>query len=318
MPDLFLLVASSAAAAVLAVVALLAAGWPWRRPRLPWAAAGGALGVGAGFLAGACLLGLAPHFPPREDRDRLLLLLVPAAVGVEVAAAFLRRLPWLVWSLRLTVAAAAAPVLLHGSIYLTDAAGPGTRVWSPAQAAAILGGLAAALAAAWALLDRLAAQGRGRGVLLILAVTVAGSGLTVMLSGYASGGQLGVPLAAELIGVAAASLVLGAGPDLRGAIGVAVVGLFSLLVVGRFFGDLTTTNSVLLFAAPLLGFLPELLPARRFGPRARAAARLALALLPVALVLTLAVQKFHADSAPPSAASGASEPSVEDYLNFGK
>jgi hypothetical protein len=318
MPDPVLLLESAAAAAVLAGVAVLLSGWPWRRPRPEWAVAGGALGVGAGLLAGAGLLGLAPHFPPREDRDRLLLIVLPAAVAVEVAAAFLRRLPWLTWSLRLIVAAGAAPVLLHGSTYLTDAAGPGTREWSPVQACLILGALAAALAVNGVLLDHLAGQGRGRGVVLTLALAAAGAGLVVMLSGYASGGQLGVPLAAGLVGVTAASLALGKAADLRGTIGVAVVALFALLVVGRFFGDLTTANAVLLFAAPLLGWLPELLPARRVGPRLRAAARAALATVPVVVALTLAVHKFQADSAPTSAAPGAREPSVEDYMNFGK
>jgi hypothetical protein len=318
MPDPVLILESAAVAAVVAAVALLLTGWPWRRPRLKWAAAGGALGVGVGFLVGAWLLGLAPHFPPREDKDRLLLILLPAVVGVEVAAAFLRRTPWLVWSLRLAVAAAAAPILLHGSIYLTDAAGPGTREWSPVQAVLILAGLAAALATNAALLDRLARRQASRAVLLALALAAAGSGLTIMLSGYASGGQLGFPLAAGLVGTAAASLALAQPPDLRGALGVAVVALFALLVVGRFFGDLTTANAVLLFAAPLLGWLPELLPTRRVGPRGRGVARVVLATVPVAVALTLAVQKFNADSAPPSSTPGAREPSADDYMNFGK
>ncbi|HJT79073.1 MAG TPA: hypothetical protein VJ739_17890, partial [Gemmataceae bacterium] len=79
-------------------------------------------------------------------------------------------------------------------------------------------------------------------------------------------------------------------------------------------GDLTTANAALLFSAPLLAWLPELLPARRAGPRTRAAARLALALLPVVLAVGLAAQKFRADSLSP----GHDEPSVEDHTSFGK
>jgi hypothetical protein len=318
MVDAALLLESAAVAAAVAAVSRLVAGWPWRRPRPGWAAAGGALGVGAGFFAGAWLLGLAPNFPPAEVKDRLLLVLLPAVVAVEVAAAFLRRVPWLTWALRLVVAAGAAPVLLHGSIYLTDSAGPGTREWSPGLAWLILAGLAAALAANGALLDRLAARQTGRAVLLTLALAAPGAGLAVMLSGYATGGQLGFPLAAGLAAGAVASLALAGAADLRGAIGVGVVGLFALLVVGRLFGDLPTANAVLLFAAPLAGWLPELLPARRVGPRLRGAARVALAAVPVALALALAVQKFAADSASPSATPGVNEPSEEDYMKLVK
>jgi hypothetical protein len=318
MAEPVLLLKASAAAAVLAALAVLLTGWPWRQPRPGWTAAGGALGLGAGFLAGAWALGQVPHFPPREDQDRLLLVLLPAVGGAEVAAAFLGRRAWLAWSLRLFVAAGAARTLLHGSIYVTDSGVPGTREWSPAQTWLILAGLAAALAANWALLGRLANRRAGRTALCVLALTTAGAGVTIMLSGYTSAGQLGFPLAAGLVGTAAASLALAGTVDLRGPAGVGVVGLFALLVVGRFFGELSTANAALLFAAPLLGWLPELLPARRVGPRVRGVVRVALAAVPVAIVLALAVQRFQADSAQPSSTPGASEPSVDDYLNFGK
>ena len=41
-------------------------------------------------------------------------------------------------------------------------------------------------------------------------------------------------------------------------LGVAVVGLYSLLVIGRFFGELSSTHAIVLFASPLLAWLPEL------------------------------------------------------------
>jgi hypothetical protein len=174
-----------------------------------------------------------------------------------------------------------------------------------------------ALAVAWALLDTLARRGARGAVPLALSLACAGSGVTVMLSGYATGGQLGLPLACALAG-AAAVLFLRGNLDLRGAVGMGVVGLFALLVIGRFFGNLITANAALLFAAPLLCWLTELPALGRIGPRRRAFAGLSLAGLPVALALVLAVQKFKADSARPSAPSGTPEPSLQDYLDFGK
>src|SRR5262245_16718949 len=162
MPDPVIILQASAVAALLAAAAVLLVG----RARPAWLPAAGAIGLGLGFVAGAWWLGLAPRLALREDKDRLFLLLLPAAVAVEVFAAFSRRALWLGWLLRLAVAVGAAPVLLHGSSYLTDVAGPGTREWSPAQTWYVLGALAAALVANQALLGRLARRAAGRSVLL--------------------------------------------------------------------------------------------------------------------------------------------------------
>lgn len=273
--------------------------------------------MGAGFFVGAWLIGLAPHFPPREDQDRLLFVLLPAVVGVEIAVIFLRDLPWAAWSLRLIVAACAAPILLYGSIYLSDSAGPGTREWSPMLTGVILGGLGIVFALNLALLDRLARPKADLAILFTLVIATVGSALSVMLSGYASGGLLGIPLVAALAGAAVASFLIGTA-DLRGTISLGIAVLFALLVVGRFFGNLTTTNALLLFFAPLLAWLPELLLGNRFGPRSRAAASVVLATVPVAFALMLVGQKIAVDSASPSPAPDVNVPSIEDYMNFGK
>jgi hypothetical protein len=312
MPDPMLVLRSSAVAAAVAALILLAGSWPWRRPRTTFITIGGTLGLVAGLLAGAWALDLAPHFPPREDQDRLLLILLPAAAVVEIAAGFLQRMPWLAWTLRLVVAAGATRVLLHGSVYVMG--DPGMRRWPGAEMWWILAGHAAALAATWWLLIRLGKRQAGRTVLLSLALASAGAGVAVMLSGYASGGQLGFPLAAGLAGVALASFLVAGVPDLSGSVGVGVVGLFALLVIGRFFGDLTNLNAVLLFSAPLLGWLPELKRLERIGGRLRGLTRIALTAVPVALVLFLAVKAFTDSAAP--ARPGAGE-SSDDYGNFG-
>jgi hypothetical protein len=270
--------------------------------------AGAALAVVAAVPAGLWVLDLLPHVPPREALDRLLLIVLPAAAAAEILAA---ASPPVGRIARCAVAALTAPVLLHGSSYVADLSGPGSREWPAAEAWLIFAGLAVVLAAAWTALNGLAVRTGGRGALGCLCGVVLGAGLVTMLSGYATGGQLGVPLAAGLAGVGLGSLVR-KGTAGVGALGVGLVGLFGLLVVGRLFAALSTRDAVLLFAAPLLGWLPELVPARR---GVRPVLRLALAGAPVVIAVLLAHQKFVADSIRPGSTS---EGSLEDYMNFGK
>src|SRR5690348_8083974 len=179
MPDLALVLGSLAAAAAAGV--LLACAWPWRAAGPGRVAAGWVLGVGLGFFLGCRLLGLWPHWPPREDQDRLLALLVPAVIAVELVAAFPPVPRWLTWLLRLVVAGGAARVLLDDTSYLTDLAGPGTREWTPEQARLILAGLALALATLWVLLALLARRPSSRSLPPALALACAAAAVAVML-----------------------------------------------------------------------------------------------------------------------------------------
>jgi hypothetical protein len=300
MPDPLVMTKAAVLAALVTAIAALLLG----RLRLT----GGAVGVGLGILAGAWALGLAPRVPPREDLDRFLLLLIPAAALAEVVAA--SRARWAGWMMRVVVAALATPVLIHGSSYVTDLSGPGSREWTPELTLAIYFGLGTALFSAWALLTSLATRD-GRSVAVALAIAAGGAGVTVMLSGYASGGQLGLPLATT-IGVCA---FVGS-RHLPGAVGVAVVGLFALLVSGRLFAGLTTQSAVVLFAAPLLTYLPELPGVRRLQSAARGVLQVSLTIVPIIVTLYLAQQRFAADSTARAQPAGA--PSLNDYLEFGK
>jgi hypothetical protein len=328
MPDPMLMLEAMAAAAVTAAALSLLCAWLWAISRPGLAAAGSVLGVALGFYVGCWMLGLRPHWPPQEDQGRFLLLLFPAVIGVELIAAFFHRFAWLVWFLRIGVASSAAPLLLYNSSYLTELAGPGTREWTPAQTWLILGSMAAALTSVWVLLDILARSpysslpskrdhtAARNAVSLAVAVACAGAAVTIMLSGYASGGQLGLPLAGAVGGSAAAALVLRQSADREGAVSVGIVGLFALLVMGRFFGELTTVNALLLFFGPVLGWFAEGPYMRRIRPWLRGLLVLILATIPIAVALTLAQQKFVSDSARTSPAS--QEPSIQDYLDFGK
>ena len=265
-------------------------------------------GVGLGILVGAWVLGLTPRVPPREALDRVLILLVPAAVLAEMVAASGKRLAG--WASRLAVAALAAPVLAHGSSYVTDLSGPGSREWTAGLAAFISAALAIALFLVWTGLTALASRA-GRSAAGAMAVAAGGAGVAIMLSGYATGGQLGLPLAAA-VGV----FVFVGGRPRSGAVGVAVVGLFSLLVIGRLFAGLTTLNALVLFTAPLLAWAPEVPRIRLSGPRTRGGLRIALTAIPVLVTLWITQQKFAADSKGPTSGSG--EPALSDYLDFGK
>jgi len=324
-------------AAVLAALLFFLFAWPWKSPRSKRTAVGGVLSVGVGFFAGCWWLGIRPHWPPLEDQDRLLLILFPAVIVVEIAAALLQSkvrslnfangspdirvwnfrsigLPWL---LRLVVAATAGRILLHDSSYITDLSGPSTRQWNAEQAWLILGSLAVALAAEWALLSWLTRREAGhRAVPLAVAISCAATAVALMMSGYASGAPLAMSLAGALVGALVASLAIKGEVPLSGLLGVGVVGLFALLMIGRFFGELTWVNAALLFFAPLLGWLPELLALRRVGPRLRAFAGIVLTVVPVTIALALAQQKLVVDSKSPTPDS--SEPTLDDYMNFGK
>jgi hypothetical protein len=319
MPDPIVMGQAAGLAMVIAALTVgIFAWWGRRRPAgFSWADAGWALGIVAGYYAGCGLLGIRPRWPIRETLDRLLVLVLPAVLAIELLAAFPRVPRWLIWAMRMVIAGLGARVLLHGSIYLSGDVGPNSLAWTPAQAWTILGAIAAAEAAAWVLLARLARRPAGASLPLALAITIGGASVTIMLSGYLEGGQAGLPLSAAFLGASAVALML---PGISGStapVGLAIVGLSSLLVIGRFFGDLRTDHAILLFLAPLLALLPELPRVRRLPPWARGLLRVLLVGLVVSGVLADAARRFMGLSGA-AAAPGAKEPTADDYLKFGQ
>ena len=91
MPDPLLILKACLAAALLAAAVLLFGARIGGKSHSAWRAASGALGTGLGFFVGCLLLGLRPHWPPQEDQDRLLLIIIPAVIAVEVVAALSER-----------------------------------------------------------------------------------------------------------------------------------------------------------------------------------------------------------------------------------
>jgi hypothetical protein len=317
MPDKILLAKALALAAAIAVIVVLLTGVPWRSPRWSLATAGGVLGTALGFGITCWWLGIRPNWPPKDAMDRLLFVILPIVVGVELVGAAAGKFRWPVWLLRAIVAAFAARLLIDKSSYIADLSGPDSRLWDENLTIKILAGLAVALAVVWAALLLLLRRPGGRAVPFALAGTCVAAGATVMFSGYATGGgQIGLPLGAAIAGTFFASLLLSGRRTTGGAVSLGVVGLFSYLLIGRLFADLTTTNAALLFFAPLLCWLPEFPLIRRLPIWLRSTLGVLLTVVPVAIALFLAHQKFEAESVKSS--SGSEEISPEDYMNFGK
>ena len=115
MPDPLLILSAMGVAFAAAGILLVLIGWSRRRAVSALFDAGWTLGIGAGFFLGCWVLGIRPHWPPRDDQDRLLALVFPAVMLVELLAVVPQVPRWLVWPLRLALLAGAARVLLHGT-----------------------------------------------------------------------------------------------------------------------------------------------------------------------------------------------------------
>jgi hypothetical protein len=315
MPDTLLLAKAMGVSAILSASVLWMFTRAWKAATAARTGAGGVVAVGVGFIVGCWLLGVVPHWPLRQDQDRLLAVVFPSVLAVELVAVLPAVPRWVIWPLRILIVAGTGRVLLHGSSYVTDTSGPYTSEWSSGQAGLILGSLAGLQATVWALLALLVRRAPGLSHTICLAGTNAGAGVVIMLSGYATGGQIGFPLAASLIGIACTSMQLPGKVQGTGILGPAVVGLASLLTMGRFFGELTTAHFLLLLCAPLLGWMPELLGPQRAWRCFQGLIRAVLVNVLVFGVVLHAHKRFEAAS-DPSARSSTQEPSLQDYLDF--
>jgi hypothetical protein len=379
MPDPVQLLTAGGAAGVAAFLVMFACGWLWRNPTSPGRSAGGLLAVAAGFAAGCYVLRPDLHLDLRDVEDRLLLVLLPAALAVEVLAVLatlsgggaasefanatgrgnqvqerqgvggegfaargtsefatlpthpgappgttgqtpdgparpLKPLRWLVMALRVLLAAVAAPVLFYKTTFLAGLTGPGKGEWDPQQTYLVLAILALSLAAVWVILARLGERSEGPGPLLALAVVCAAAGPAVMITGYIGAGKLAVPLAGALGGAGLALMAVPGRARTDNLLGLGAVGLFSVLCLGRFFGNLPTWIALVLFAVPLLAWLPAIPWLRAWKPWLRAALCLLVVSVPAAVAVQQAFRAAQEEARQNAPAEG--EPSVDDYMNF--
>ncbi len=111
------------------------------------------------------------------------------------------------------------------------------------------------------------------------------------------------------------SLLLARGHAMTGVVGVGSVFLFGLLMAGRFFAELTTTNFALLIVAPLLCWLIALPSVRQLKVPARFIVALLVCLVPTAAAVGLAYRSFAAATSETSAYGA--EGSASDAPSFG-
>jgi hypothetical protein len=300
-----MLVGALVAAAVMRL-ATCGAPRPWRRDACwTWA-------IGAGVLAASGATDQWPHWPPLEDRARFLTVLVPLTLMVETLAATMRSRVMACFA-RLALTAVVAPALLHNSVYLADLSGSNSAAWSRAIAIIVLGGLAALLALVWTSLSWLQCRTSHPDVHWILVLDAFATAVTVMLSGYFRAGLLGLGLAAAIAGATLASYITQPRSPTSGSLGMGVIGIFAMLIMGRFFGSLSTTLAACLLLAPLLACTLELPQLRKLASSCRRAVRLACVAIPLIIVVSAAQRKFTAASTARSRPSASS--AVRDLID---
>ena len=69
--------------------------------------------MGLGLALGGHVLGLRLVWPPVNGLDRLLMIVIPMALGVELTAGFECVPQWVAWLLRMSLAATIPRALLH-------------------------------------------------------------------------------------------------------------------------------------------------------------------------------------------------------------
>jgi len=280
----------------LIVSACVALGGGWLgRPAASWRVVASGIGaVGAGLASGYLLLGFGWVWPPAKALDRLLELILPAALVIEFAAGMPRISPQLAWGLRIGLAAATSPVLLYGSVYLRQE----LPEWNTLATPTTLLACGVLLALYWLLLVWLAQRRSGVSIAIAISMATQCAGATIMLAGYIKGGMAAGPLAVTIATTAIVANLTRNRAATQSILGVGILGLFGLLFIGRFYGGLRTPAALLTFLTPLLCWVTEIRAVRDWKDWQLSALRLTLITLALALLLALAKRDFDRDFAP--------------------
>ncbi|TWU06416.1 hypothetical protein [Stieleria varia] len=263
------------------------------------------VGLGLGLVTGYAWLGYHRSFPPTSGLDRLLMIVVPVTLFVELIATSTPISNAVSWLLRIVVAIAIPRILLHKSVYLNV-----TDDWTAWQANAMIAVSGILLVIVWGALSCVTQRSGGISIAFALCLAIQCAGTTVMLAGYIKGGAAAIPLAATVFGVSAASRVstryLRKDCEDRlpnsflapAIIALGVVGLFGLLFVGRFFGEISTMSALTILFAPVLCCVSEAPQIRNQKPWVVALLRVVLVAIPLTIVLVAAKREFDREMLP--------------------
>lgn len=314
MPNPFVVLQAVVVAAAIAALVPVACDVLDRRATLGLRACGWPLGVGCGAIAGMWMLGVRPSGRFAGDQERLAFIVLPLATLVEAVLAAARPTRWWAVLLRALVASSVCPILLYGSVYLADTPSAGQHGWKPIDTALMLSGVGVAITAALLALTEWGPRPTGPAQLCCLGLATAAAGLTTMLSGYLTGGQLALPIAAVMM--VACGMSFGS-PISPAVSSVGFVGLAGILIIGHFFGSLTAVHAIMLSAAPFICWLVNRVPQERLLPWHRGILSLGMTTVLLACVVWQAQRQFNA-AYTPSRQDAAESPNMQDYLNFGR
>ncbi len=260
----------------------------------PWAIVGG-------LVAGLWQLGRLPHWPPVTDLDRLLIGVVPIVVILESVAGTGSVRMRVVWLIRSALGFGLGRAVLHGSIHLASASESASNVATFFQTLGLLVALGLLVVAVWFSLSQMERCVGSAVLQLAIALTAAVAGLSIMLSGYLSAGQVAIGLAGATGGAAIVAM-LGPGKFLHATdIGTPLVILCGLLLGGHFFAKLLAGHALLLLTAPVWTSLALAPRIRHLPKQLRSGLGLLLVCIPLAIVLTQSIQHYvQRSGSPPS------------------
>ena len=264
------------------------------------------VGLVLGLLTGYRILGFELRWPPVNALDRFLMIVLPAAMIVEFIGTvrvpddqhnFLFRFSsFCAATVRFAFIVSVGRVLWHDSVYLSSVES-NTNDWPPFIAFGVLLSGAALLYVALRSSMILAFRGVSASLTAGLVMSLLATGMVTMLAGYIKGGAAAMSLAGGICGAALALWMAGkrTGPATSHGqflIGISVTALFSLLWIGRFFGQLTTFDVLMIFLSPHCCWLSEFWPFRDYSNNYRMVIRMAAVALILLVVLFFKWQQF--------------------------
>ena len=301
MPDPLLYLKAMIAASIVSSITMLTMVKLRRSASQTWLNSAAVLAIGLGLTVGYSVLSFRWIWPPANGLDRFLTLVIPAVLTIELIAGFQQIPTWTAWLLRIILAGTIPRILLHGSVYLnsdiTDSA-----AWQLGTVLALCVTLAVGL---WWLLSWLSVRSPHISISITVSLATQGAGLAIMLSGYIKGGAAAFPLVATVITTTIMSQLLTwhtreptrwASPT--ASLGIGLVSLCSLLLIGCFFGRLSTSSALVILLAPLLCWLTELSPLRQLNPWLVGSIQIAVVTIPLLGVLAVEKQQFDRDMLP--------------------